>query len=458
MLSVLIDNSTLTAVQRLIGDVPVARSFPIEGDLSAFDQYLQSLLLYDEIAAVDDYKEEHRVGRSKSFKEVRFLDPLKLPYQSSIDEAADQLSRVAFQIQKGAVKQGPLNDLLRSLDLHVAPAWYMQSSDWFLHLRLMADEADIHLPKYGILMTTIKDQARENEKSFDKFKPQFRIEDRQGNRIDLDKTGDGSVDEDLKKFASSLNWIGHRSVFYHNLSNNLKCALSLHPIRHQYIAQYILSQSPDYTKPNLRSDVLEFFQSGMSKIRDASDTMLGLGAFQTSLPFFAAWAVGYAGNPRNGYDHVLQIRYSPAAVQLRTHFREIDELLNGNDIEKARVSVAKLRSAVADDFNKLAVKFEGRKPNPGLGISINALTLSPSISIPSVYERVKSLLPSHAKNAALVLRNISDEIMKTSTFGALSDQFSLSRRYHKGTGYVSDRTRTELTRYKNSHSSIKRPL
>lgn len=238
MLSALVDNSTLTAIQRLIGDIAVARSFPVEGDLSAFDQYLQSLILYDEIAVVDDYKEEFRISRKSSFKEVRFLSPNNIPYEQCADEAKKQLDDTSFQIRRGSIKPGPLEDLLDSLDLHVSPAWYMQSSEWFLQMRILADEADIKLPKYGTLMSTIKDQGRESHKSIDRVDIIPRIETRNGKFVDPNKVDDEILDNDVKEFASSLNWIAHRSVFYLLLCREMNCALSLQPIRHRYIADY----------------------------------------------------------------------------------------------------------------------------------------------------------------------------------------------------------------------------
>src|SRR5688572_2866192 len=101
MLSTVVDNSTLTSVQRMIGDVPVALSFPIEGDLSAYDNYLQALLIYDEVAAVDDYKEEFRSARRNRFREVRFLGTDNLPYNEISSVAAEAASGIHFKISRG---------------------------------------------------------------------------------------------------------------------------------------------------------------------------------------------------------------------------------------------------------------------------------------------------------------------------------------------------------------------
>lgn len=65
MTNAIIDNSTLTAVERVIGSIPVAPRYDLSGDLSAFESYLSTLLFYDQPVRVDDYKEELSEARRK---------------------------------------------------------------------------------------------------------------------------------------------------------------------------------------------------------------------------------------------------------------------------------------------------------------------------------------------------------------------------------------------------------
>jgi hypothetical protein len=45
MTNAIIDNSTLTAVQRVLGHIPGEQGYDLSGDLSAFDNYLSAMLL-----------------------------------------------------------------------------------------------------------------------------------------------------------------------------------------------------------------------------------------------------------------------------------------------------------------------------------------------------------------------------------------------------------------------------
>lgn len=62
---VLIDNSTLTSVQRLLGEIQINNKNIIEGDILATENLIQSILFYDDILVIDDYKEEFKEERKK---------------------------------------------------------------------------------------------------------------------------------------------------------------------------------------------------------------------------------------------------------------------------------------------------------------------------------------------------------------------------------------------------------
>ncbi|MNR53524.1 hypothetical protein D3C85_1735540 [compost metagenome] len=50
----LIDNATLTAVQRATGEVPVQNSDTINGDLCAVENFLQGILFYNDLLCIDN--------------------------------------------------------------------------------------------------------------------------------------------------------------------------------------------------------------------------------------------------------------------------------------------------------------------------------------------------------------------------------------------------------------------
>lgn len=48
----IIDNATLTAVQRLLGEIPIYNKHTIDGDILAFETFIQAILFHDDICYV----------------------------------------------------------------------------------------------------------------------------------------------------------------------------------------------------------------------------------------------------------------------------------------------------------------------------------------------------------------------------------------------------------------------
>lgn len=69
----LIDNASLTAVERTLGDITINNTDTINGDLVAFENTIQAILFYDNLICIDNYKEEYREARKEKFDFINFL-------------------------------------------------------------------------------------------------------------------------------------------------------------------------------------------------------------------------------------------------------------------------------------------------------------------------------------------------------------------------------------------------
>ena len=50
----IIDNSTLTAVQRLMGEITIKDKNTIDGDILSLESFVQSVLFYDDIFYISE--------------------------------------------------------------------------------------------------------------------------------------------------------------------------------------------------------------------------------------------------------------------------------------------------------------------------------------------------------------------------------------------------------------------
>lgn len=63
----LIDNSTLSSVQRVLGNIPIRSKSIIDGDIVAFESLINAILFYNDLIVLDDYKEQYRQNRKEQF-------------------------------------------------------------------------------------------------------------------------------------------------------------------------------------------------------------------------------------------------------------------------------------------------------------------------------------------------------------------------------------------------------
>ena len=68
MTTALIDNATLTGVQRILGQAPSRSGDSLDVDLVAFENFVQARLFYDDVSVIDDYIPALREARRKKRK------------------------------------------------------------------------------------------------------------------------------------------------------------------------------------------------------------------------------------------------------------------------------------------------------------------------------------------------------------------------------------------------------
>ncbi|HCN9521598.1 TPA: hypothetical protein N6876_003946, partial [Escherichia coli] len=88
----LIDNASLTAVERTLGDILVKNPDTINGDLVAFENLIQAILFYDTLICVDNYKKEYRDKRIAKFDFIKFVSESDFQL-SELDQLAQVESR-----------------------------------------------------------------------------------------------------------------------------------------------------------------------------------------------------------------------------------------------------------------------------------------------------------------------------------------------------------------------------
>jgi hypothetical protein len=453
----IIDNSTLTAVERVLGRVPVNVSYDLSGDLSAFEAYLSALLFYDNPSRVDDYKAEHAASRTDFFNELGTIKFEKDSYDSLLAESRELASDIYLKIHGGDLSDNMMSDFLKNLDLFVCPAWHMQSSDFYLRIRLLSDGSKGGIDKYSPLMAAIFDQLSENGKTREKINWKKELIGSDGKSIQ-DDPGTNSrsrkISSDINAFSAGLNWLSLRSLFYALCSEHLQSTAITHPIRNDFLAQFY-TKKLNVMRPDQRAAVLAYFRSTATTIIGSSNELLAGPAFKLRTPLISAWAVSVAGSPNAARNLVLEERFSPEAIALRARMRDIEDLHQEGNPAAARQEAANLfrdfEAAVSSFFRKYAKK--GEDP---YGISANIISLSGSFKALPALDRLRSLLP-HRRRSVSLLRNITLDLLQSPTLGAVADLLRSDARCEDETR-SSYQPKVDHPRFRYSRSYWKEPM
>lgn len=127
----LIDNASLTSIQRLLGEIPVKNTSIIDNDIVSFENYIQTILFYDTIIAIDDYKPKYRISRTKSFPNIRFISKDLFDYESFTNEAARLTNDITLEIRGGKITDDDFKEYFDKLHMTFQFTWDMSASSFF---------------------------------------------------------------------------------------------------------------------------------------------------------------------------------------------------------------------------------------------------------------------------------------------------------------------------------------
>lgn len=459
MTNAVIDNSTLTAVERVIGHIPIDQNYDLSGDLAAFEMYLCTLLFYDQPVRIDDYKPEFSENRSAHFPELGVVAFESDGYETLIQQAKELAAEFYLRVHGGDLQDDLVSDFLRDIDLYVCPSWHMQSSDFYLRIRLLADESGSDVAKYSPLMSAIFDQLSENKRTPRPIDWKKELLDSNGRPIPRTSgilhQGKHEIGRDVNAFAAGLNWLSLRSIFYSLVAEYLKATAITHPIRNDFLGRYMVDKlsSPP---PNQRAAVLGYFKAAALDVVDRSNEVLGGTAFKLHSPLVSAWAASVAGGPRKAREHVLSLRDSAEALALRARMREIEALHRAEDTSAARRQAASLFRDFTTSIQSFFRKYGSRSEDP-MGSSAEIVSLSGSFKVLPLLDKVKSMLPARAKSVAL-LRNITLDLLRSPTLGSVADVLRSDAIFGSDHYESVYRPKFEQPRFRHTHSSWKKPM
>lgn len=468
----LIDNSTLTAVQRIMGEVPIFNKYMIDADIVAFENFIQSILFYDKIIFLDDYKEEYKVTRKKYFNNLLGVN-LTPETNEKLAAESDKITHdILPNIEGGRLQDKEIKSFFEQLKMYLNFSWELNSSVYYLTVRVLEDIGGLDVPKYSKLSQMIYSELQEKRVvETNSSEKQFTILDSKGKPITQDysvvdkwgKAQETNLSNQLLTFISGINWMSFRTAYYTLAAKNLNVDLILHPIRQGFQLNLLskLHVFDTSLHSRLLSELNKDAQETISKINRLTDPII----MNNAVPLFIAWIAEKAGPKGDFINVAYELHNDKHVIEARNKLNILERFIQEGDRKKYVETVNQLVTEVNKTMKRLCEKYKVES-SQGIPVSnfISIYNYAASThGIPAIPELsgnikgldfIKDILPK--KGFAGLYRRIVNDLTVVERLGKYHDIIASNVVFAKNAGFYD--TKTDQSSYQKARTSWKLPL
>jgi hypothetical protein len=301
--SILVDNATLSGVERLTGESQILNLNYFDNDILCLEKLLTAILFSDSLIGVDDYKENYRSERLKRFNYVNFLKIDQDSYLSLSKNASDFAKSMSFSFD-GSKPAGDVTSFFESLRIYPQLRWDVFSSSEYLTLSLLVKNA--RDARYEAAIDSVfrhegvnanATGAGDDPLSTVSVKGHPEISDVKDLVMAFKSQNPNYVGPGhtslLGRLIFGYGWAAERSHFYNAVAAREGADAFLAPLRDAFCESCCRIESRSQTNSLIES-LKSKSQETLSKIVDNS----GFARFAIKLPFFTAYLISQTDNPR----------------------------------------------------------------------------------------------------------------------------------------------------------------
>lgn len=460
------DNATLTAVQRLMGHIPVKNRYDLDGDILALESLLQAILFFDEVYFLDDYKPEYREERAACFYGLRPL-PVGEELGARLSREALRLtSDVVPRVSGGAFADGDFKGFFELLQMNMWYVWNMSSSVFYLTQKLLADAGDVDIGKYSALSSMIYSEFRDQtlRESIPEREPV--LLDSQGRPI----TGsysvagyDAEVSRQASAFFAGLNWLAYRTVYYTLAAQQTGLDLFLHPIRQAFQVNFMKKsrpQDPSHFRPIVAA-LTETASATAARIYSLTSPAV----LSDPQPLFSAWIAsrGGPGCP-NFLELCYHLRQEGEFVRAREQLDQLEGLFASNPL-RFRRDANRLHRDLERQLQRIRERFKVDTPQGSPVTSMITLwdAAAPLTGLPPLEQANPAAAglrlaerAHHYAGFASVYKSILTDLAQVQQLGSIRELITRQVQYTNDAQYFP--LKTQDPAYIRAHSGWSQPM
>lgn len=425
---ILVDNSTLSGVERIAGVSQTLNLNNTDNDILCLEKLVTAILFSDSLIGIDDYKDEYRSGRLKNFDFIDFFKIDDSSYSRLAEEAGAFARSMAFSFE-GSKPAGDVVSFFEALRIDPQLRWDVWVSSEYLTLsflvedtknpayetsidsvfrteevdrKLVATGTD-HRPAFGVAGRPDVADVRDFVHALSSANPQYKGTD-----------GKSALDRVLFGYG----WAAERSHFYNAVAYRENADVYLAPLRDAFCESCCRIDHPSQAN-GLLETLKNKSQETLVSILEPS----GRAKFAIRLPFFTAYLISKTDNPRQCIDLALSMRSASEFRDCRTIFQNLNHLSTAEKVQEINGILKFLDQSCTNLMKKYAVSTSsGLQFSLSLGFS--GVSLGADVKLDRLFRSYKN------EPFARVFRNIAQDMLNVERLGGLHDKLCSSIRKH----------------------------
>lgn len=431
---ILIDNATLSGVERLTGVSQIANLSYIDNDIVCLEKLLTAILFSDQLIALDDYKDEYRSSRLKNFPFIDFVKPPGEIYSKIAIEAADFARSMSF----GFEGSKPIGDVISFFDaLRIDPQlrWNTFVLSEYLALSLLVKDT-----RHANYETSIDSAFRNECTDHDTVapttdhRPSFHVKghddipDLEAFTRRISKANPLYKGMDLKsleRMVFGYGWVAERSYLYNAFAKEFDANAQLAPLRDAFCESCLRIDYPSET-----NSLIENLKKTTTRTISAILEPSGRAQFAVRLPFFVSYFISRSNNAQECIDLALNERHSPDFSAVRTIFHNFLHMQSGNTRQEINSIFKHLQQTCNNLMDKYSVS-TANGPQYSLSLGLSGISIQGDFKINQIFRNYR-----HQPFSRL-FRNIAQDLINVERMGRLHDKVCSGIRKHKDSGHAS---------------------
>lgn len=421
---ILIDNATLSGVERITGVSKTLNLNNIDNDILCLEKLITAILFSDKLIGVDDYKDEFRSQRLKNLDFIDFSKIDQTTYKEIATDAAAFARSMTFSFD-GAEPAGDVVSFFDSLRIDPQLRWDVWVSSEYLTLSFLVDD-----PKHVAYEEAV-DSVFRNEGTDHKLvgaitdhEPVFTvaghpdIKDFRGFVHAFSSNNPQFAGMDwrggLGRVLFGYGWAAERSYFYNTVAHMEGADVYLAPLRDAFCESCCRIDYP--------AQVTGLLETLKTKSQDTMTSIVepsGQGAFAIRLPFFTAYLISKTANPNECIDLALSMRNASEFQDCRTIFHNLNHLSTSDKLQEINGILKYLDQSCVKLMKKYAVSTDSGLQF-SLSLGLTGISLGAGTKINQLFRSYRN------EPFTRVFRNIARDMLNVQGLGALYDKLRSS--------------------------------